>query len=73
MIIVFRFSFAKACCDWPFTALFLFVLLVVWLLRRLLGYEQKKTLREWITTLAQALVISSVLFFALYLFGISLH
>ncbi len=52
---------------------FLFVLQVVWLLRRLLGYEQKKTLREWITTLAQALVISSVLFFALYLFGISLH
>lgn len=45
-----------------------FVLLALY--RWLFSREQRRSLREWAVTLAQALLISSALFAALYALGI---
>ncbi|TIC83458.1 protein MIGRI [Crenobacter intestini] len=50
--------------------LFVFCLLLWAAWRWLFDRGQKKTLREWAEILAQALLISSVIFGVLYFFGL---
>ena len=46
---------------------------VVWLVRRIFSSQQQRTLHAWVVTLAQALIISAVLFAGLYALGVSLR
>jgi len=52
---------------------FLLAFFVVWLVRRIFSSQQQRTLHAWVVTLAQALIISAVLFAGLYALGVSLR
>ena len=52
---------------------FVLAFVVIAVVRWLLGYRGRQTLREWVVTLAQALVISALIFLGLYFFGIRPH
>lgn len=52
---------------------FLLAFFVVWLVRRIFSPGQQRTLHAWVVTLAQALIISAVLFAGLYALGVSLR
>ncbi len=52
---------------------FVLVFIGIYVVRWLLGYRGRQTLREWVVTFAQALVISSLIFLGLYFVGIRPH
>ena len=52
---------------------FVLSLLLYAVARFLLGHKQRKALHEFVVTLAQALLISAVIFIGLRLAGVQLH